>query len=87
MLYFFYSKIIDPKLHPFREGNGRVARMLVVLMVLQAGLSPLDLREIFGKGKEKYIKAVQAGMLRNYEPMEKIFMSVVRKTLRLHGQQ
>ena len=29
-------------IHPFREGNGRVARMLATLMALQAGLPPLD---------------------------------------------
>ena len=28
--------------HPFREGNGRIARLLAVLMGLQAGLPPLD---------------------------------------------
>jgi len=31
--------------------------------------------------------AEQAGMDRNYEPMEKIFSAVVRRTLRLHGKQ
>ena len=29
-------------IHPFREGNGRLARMIAVLMGLQAGLPPLD---------------------------------------------
>jgi cell filamentation protein len=69
-------------IHPFREGNGRVARMLATLMALQAALPPLDFSGIIGKKKKEYIEAVQAGIARNYEPMEKIFRSVIRRTLR-----
>ncbi len=74
-------------IHPFREGNGRIARMLATLMALQAGLPPLDFSHIITKGKGEYIKAIHAGMERNYEPMEKVFASVIRKTLRIHGQR
>lgn len=74
-------------IHPFREGNGRVARMLAILMAIQAGLPPLDFSEMISAGKEKYIKAVQAWMDRNYKPMEKLFTYVVRMTLRAHKQQ
>jgi len=70
-------------IHPFREGNGRVARMLAILMALQAGLPPLDFRDMIGRGMTEYIKAVQAGMDRNYKPMEKVFADVIRKTLRV----
>lgn len=69
-------------IHPFREGNGRVARMLATLMALQSELPPLDFRNMIGKGKQDYIKAVQVGMERNYQPMEKVFAAVIRKTLR-----
>ena len=69
-------------IHPFREGNGRVARMLATLMALQAGLPPLDFSYMISKGKKEYIKAIHAGMERNYKPMGKVFTSVIRKTLR-----
>jgi predicted nuclease of predicted toxin-antitoxin system len=36
-------------IHPFREGNGRIARALSTVMGLQAGLPPLDFRSITGK--------------------------------------
>jgi fido (protein-threonine AMPylation protein) len=29
-------------IHPFREGNGRLARMLAMVMAAQAGLPPMD---------------------------------------------
>jgi cell filamentation protein len=69
-------------IHPFREGNGRVARMLAILMGLQAGLPPLDFQDMITKDKEEYIRAIQIGVSRNYAPMEKVFGAVIRKTLR-----
>jgi cell filamentation protein len=69
-------------IHPFREGNGRVARMLATLMGLQSELPPLSFGKMGGRGRREYFKAVQAGMDRDYRPMEKIFSGVIRRTLR-----
>lgn len=69
-------------IHPFREGNGRLARMLAVLMGLQAGLPPFDFGGIKGRLRQKYLAAVQAGMDYNYAPMEGIFRTVLTRSLR-----
>lgn len=74
-------------IHPFREGNGRAARMLVILMGLQSGLPPLDFSGIVGRKKKEYISAVHAGMAGNYGPMEKIFSYLIRRTLRTRGRK
>lgn len=73
-------------IHPFREGNGRLSRMLSILMGLQAGLPSLDFGNIKGKKKKEYFSAVQAGLDRNYEPMKKIFSDVIGRTLLIHGR-
>ncbi len=70
-------------IHPFREGNGRVARILSALMALQAGLPSLNFSVIKGKQRKGYFAAVRAGMDKNYEPMEKIFNAVISRTLRI----
>lgn len=69
-------------IHPFREGNGRVARILATLMGLQAGLPALDFSGIRGRRRKEYFAAVQAGVARDYRPMEEFFIFVIRKTLR-----
>ena len=69
-------------IHPFREGNGRIARQLAVFMAFQAGMSPLDLAIIKGKRKEAYFAAVRAGLERDYEPMKRVFNEALLRTLR-----
>ena len=58
-------------IHPFREGNGRAARVLSTLMALQAGLPLLDFSVVASEKKESYFAAVRAGLDRDYCPMEK----------------
>jgi cell filamentation protein len=70
-------------IHPFREGNGRLSRLLITLMALQAGLPLLDFSNIRGKKREEYFEAVRTGMRRDYAPMERIFTTVVSRTLRI----
>ena len=68
-------------IHPFREGNGRIARLIATLMVLQAGLPPLDFSTVKREKRDEYFAAVRAGMDRNYKPMEGIFEEVLKVTL------
>lgn len=68
-------------IHPFREGNGRCARLVAVLMGLQAGLPVLDFGSVKGAEKRRYFAAVQAGLGRDYEPMAAIFRRIIARTL------
>ena len=67
-------------IHPFREGNGRVGRILATLMALQAGLPLLDFSPIRDKKKQQYFAAVRAGLDRNYQSMRNMFTEVIAKS-------
>lgn len=69
-------------IHPFREGNGRCARLLAMLMGLQAGLPALDFSVIRGDEKRRYIAAVQAAVGHDYRAMTAVFRGIVRRTLK-----
>jgi cell filamentation protein len=66
-------------IHPFREGNGRLGRLLATLMGLQAGLPPLDFSEMAGSRKEEYFAAVRAGLDRDYLPMTGLFGDIIER--------
>jgi len=74
-------------IHPFREGNGRIARLLAMLMGLQANLPLFDFSQIKGKKKTAYFSAVRAGLDMNYKPMQEIFREVITWSLRSSGKE
>ena len=67
-------------IHPFRDGNGRLARLLAVLMGFQAGLPFLDFSILRGAKRRSYFAAVAAGLDRDYAPMINIFSDVVYRS-------
>jgi cell filamentation protein len=69
-------------IHPFRDGNGRVARLLATLMALQGGLPPLDFSVLKGWKRKEYFTAIRIGLDRDYKAMEAIFSDVILKTVR-----
>lgn len=55
-------------IHPFREGNGRLSRLLADVMAVQAGHEPLDYSS-WEQRKAAYIGAIHAGFSGDYGPM------------------
>jgi len=66
-------------IHPFREGNGRLSRLLMNVMALQAGWPELDF-SVWDKHKADYFAAIQAG-LSDHEPMKQLVRQVLRASL------
>jgi cell filamentation protein len=62
-------------IHPFREGNGRTARLLADLIGLKRGFHRFNFEKITEKSMPEYIAAVQAAADKNYKPMIQLFRS------------
>ena len=69
-------------IHPFREGNGRCARLLAMLMGLQGNLPPLDFGGIRGEAKCGYIAALHSAVERDYAPITEVFGATIERTMR-----
>ena len=72
-------------IHPFREGNGRVARLLSTLMAFQSGLPMLNFRDITGKKRKKYFAAISSGLDSDYKQMGKLFEKIIETSKKISG--
>lgn len=72
---FVHSELLF--IHPFREGNGRTARILANMMSYKAGYNRLRFEEITRKNNfDKYVSAVQKAGLKKYNYMEEIIQEI-----------
>ena len=63
-------------IHPVREGNGRLSRLLADVMAVQAGHQPLDY-SAWDENKERYFAAIRAGQGRDYAPMRDLITAAL----------
>jgi len=70
-------------IHPFRDGNGRLSRLVSNIMALQADYPMLDFSYMDNK-REAYFFAIRSG-LDDHEPMQKIFRQVLQDSLKNAG--
>jgi cell filamentation protein len=63
-------------IHPFREGNGRLSRLLFDMLSVLAGKGVLDY-SLWDEHKIFYFKAIQAGVSGNYRPMMQLVSDIL----------
>lgn len=66
-------------IHPFQDGNGRVARCLATLVMLKAGWFPLVVTRY---DKPKYIGALRAADAGDLKPLVELFNDLQKRTIR-----
>lgn len=67
-------------IHPFREGNGRISRLLNDVLLVRAGYLPMDY-QLWHKHRDYYIKAIQAGVAGDYQYIERLMRDSLKSRL------
>jgi len=69
--------------HPFREGNGRMARWIADLMSLQANFPPLDWAFDTGgdESRDRYFAALRRGFAMEFGPLESLVREALERSL------
>jgi len=63
-------------IHPFREGNGRAARLLASLMAAKAGYNLVGLEKFRKDNFDEYVSAIHQAAEKKYSKMIKIISSL-----------
>ncbi|KKS80652.1 MAG: Helicase-like protein [Candidatus Beckwithbacteria bacterium GW2011_GWA2_43_10] len=68
-------------IHPFNDYNGRTARMLTNLILLELNLPSLEIKAETGKDRKTYIKALQWADKGEYVLLEKLVAEALAEAL------
>ena len=68
-------------IHPFRDYNGRGARLLTKLLLLNLGFPILTIKAETGKDRDKYVKAMEAADNYDLSKLESLLAQALKTSL------
>ncbi|MBI2018007.1 Fic family protein [Candidatus Daviesbacteria bacterium] len=68
-------------IHPFRDYNGRVARLLTNLLLLNLGFPILTIKAETGKDRMKYVEAMKAADGHDPSKLESLLAKALKESL------
>lgn len=79
LLAWFQHRLVW--IHPFQDYNGRVARMLTILILLKLDLPPIEIRAEIGADRNKYLEAMYVADTNNYLKLEYLIRKALDESL------
>lgn len=68
-------------IHPFRDYNGRVARLITNFLALNLGLPILPIKAETGADRQRYISAMKAADNHDYSKLERLIANALKESL------
>ncbi len=68
-------------IHPFQDYNGRLARMLTTLVILQLGLPPIEIKANTKQDRENYLQAMYSADKGDYSKLESLIRQALDEAL------
>lgn len=68
-------------IHPFKDYNGRLARLLTNLLALNLGLPILSIKASTGRDRNNYIQAMKAADQLDYSKLEQLIAHALKESL------
>lgn len=68
-------------IHPFRDYNGRVARLLTNLLLLNLGFPIISIKAETGKDRDKYVKAMKVADNYDLSKLERLIAEALETSL------
>ncbi|MBI2404938.1 Fic family protein [Candidatus Gottesmanbacteria bacterium] len=79
MLAWFQHRFVF--IHPFRDYNGRTARMLTILILLKLNLPPIEIKVEKDRDRKTYLTAMQKADNGDYSLLERLISDTLTEAL------
>lgn len=79
LLAWFQHRFVQ--IHPFQDYNGRLARMMTILILLNIGLPPIEIKADTDVDRQKYLEAMYGADEGDYSKLELLIASALNESL------
>lgn len=79
LLSWFQHRLVF--IHPFQDYNGRIARMITILILLNLNLPPFEIKGGTKTDRERYIIAMQNADAGDFSELESLIHQALREAL------